>query len=207
MKLESLNSYFSRCARLSTLLAMAMASCLTIVSCSSSTNGEQQRSPDLGPGLSDDISNIVPAVLLEMQSDPTLLAPVPEIVASVIQSTTGLTVAYTDRSQLELASPTLIEQQWIDMQTCLDIVAVAPVVLVMPEAVTPFTRADDVVRDIEGIAIASSTLAKSLLQISYADFDGSLGIEIFHLRSIMGRHLWLSQNLPERDYPFACAQP
>lgn len=175
---------------------------LMMIGCSSSPgSGDNQL-----PVSSDDVVSLeTPAVLEEMRQEEGLLAPIPIVVASTIRADTGLQVAYTDAAQIGQAPASIIEQQWVDMQQCIEINAAAPVVLVRAHSVTPFTIEDDVVRDIQGIAVASSTLARSLLQISLADFGGTLGQPLFNLRSIMGRYLWLSAALPERDYPFHCA--
>ena len=155
-----------------------------------------------------------PAVLALLRSDPDLLAPVPEVVHTQTLANTGLQVSYTQTSLISQAPVSFIEQQWVFMQTCLEQVSVAPLVIVRQGPAVPFTPADDVVRnesalslEINSVPIASaSTLYGPVIQISDADFDGSLGNPGFNLRSIMGRHLWLSNNLPERDYPFECAR-
>jgi len=156
----------------------------------------------------------VPQVLQQLRQDPALIAPVPDIAHTQTLANTGLQVAYTEHALVAAAPAATIEKQWVFMQTCVELVGVAPVVLVREGKVEPFTMADDVVRnesllatEINSVPIASaSTLHGVVFQVSVDDFDGSLGAPSFNLRSIMGRHLWLAANLSERDYPFACAQ-
>jgi len=100
------------------------------------------------------------------------------------------------------------------MQSCLQQSGVVPLVVVIDGPVMQLTAADDVVRnenplatEISSQVVASATtLLAPVIQISVDDFDGSLGSPTFNLRSIMGRYLWLSNSLPERDYPFECAR-
>ncbi len=148
-----------------------------------------------------------PDSLLQLEDDPGLLTRIPDVVFSEIRADTGLQIAYTREGQ-DLAVPgALVEEQWVYMQTCVGQQSAPPVVVVRDGAVVPFTQTDDVIYNIDGIPVASASLrAVSVVQIQEADFDGSLGSPGFNLRSIMGRLLWLSANLPERDYPFNCAR-
>jgi len=148
-----------------------------------------------------------PASLLQLEDDTGLLAEIPNVVATETLAETGLQVAYTDSAQPALISPLNIQTQWVHMQSCLEQVAPSPLVVVREGPVTPFTSDDDVIHSIEGIPIASvSVRPTAVFQVHISDFDGSLGTPAFNLRSIMGRYLWLAANLPERDYPFTCAQ-
>lgn len=186
------------------LVALAVSGC-------SSSGGQAESVP-----LSDDQtgSEPEPQVLRMLRQDPGLIAPVPEVMHTQTMAETGLQISYTLEPLRIQAPAALIEKQWVFMQSCLQQLNVAPLVLVREGPVEPFTQADDVVRnesalslEINSVPIASaSTLYGPVLQVSVADFDGSLGTPAFNLRSIMGRHLWLSANLPERDYPFECAR-
>lgn len=193
------------------LSLLGTALCLVLSACSGSggsagTPPEQLSDNPLG-------SEPEPVVLTLMRADPTLIAPVPEIVHTQTMSNTGLQVSYTDASLPSVAPAALIEQQWIDMQNCLQQAGVAPLVVVRQGPAVPFTPEDDVVRnetllafEITSVPIASaSSLYGPVIQVSDSDFDGSLGNTGFNLRSIMGRYLWLSANLSERDYPYTCA--
>lgn len=150
---------------------------------------------------------LVPAGLLLLEDEPGLLAAIPDVYASQTLANSGLQVAYTHPDQLKAIPALTIEAQWRFMQSCLQQVAVAPVVVIRDGPVTPFTSQDDVIHSIEGIPIASASIRTSVvIQVRDTDFDGSLGKFAFNLRSIMGRYLWLAADLPERDYPFSCAQ-
>jgi len=199
-----------RCRTVKALL-LSTVLCLLLTACSGS--GGSAGAPL--ERLSDDPlgSELEPVVLAQLRAAPALIAPVPNIVHTQTMSNTGLQVAYTHTGLPSVAPATLIEQQWIYMQTCLQQTGVAPVVVVRQGPAVPFTPEDDVVRnetllafEITSVPIASaSTLYGPVIQVSDSDFDGSLGNTGFNLRSIMGRYLWLSANLSERDYPFACA--
>lgn len=149
----------------------------------------------------------VPTALIGLQDDPELLVDIPDIVQSVTLSNTGLQVAYTLNTQIVEVPARLIEAQWEHMQSCLELVNVPPIVVVQEDAVNPFTASDDVIFGRVGTPNASSSRRDvPVIQVLAADFDGSLGNPGFNLRSIMGRLLWLSAGLAERDYPFECAR-
>lgn len=182
--------------------------------CSGSGEGTGPEPITTNPLLEDQASEPLPAVLVSLRAEPGLLAPVPEVTHTQTMANSGLQISYTDKSLRSVAKPDNIEAQWIFMQDCVKQGSAAPLVLVRSGLAEPFTRADDVVRNeqisatqITSVPIASaSTLHGAVIQISESDFDGSLGTPLFNLRSIMGRHLWLSASLPERDYPFQCAR-
>lgn len=187
---------------------------LLLVACSgSSTNStplaDQPAITDSFPAGSDPL----PEVLVKLQSETDLLAPVPEVQFTRTMADTGIQISYTDLSLLLRAPGEIIEDQWVHMQSCLGQAGVAPLVLVTHERVMPFTENDNVVRnevltatEILSTPIAtSSSLHGDVIQVSINDFDGSLGTSLFNLRSIMGRMLWLANGLPVRDYPRECA--
>lgn len=189
-----------------------LVSCLFVSACSGSGSSAETPLEQLGD---DPIgSEPEPAVLAQLRADPALIAPVPEVAHTQTLANTGLQVAYTHTSLVSLAPAALIEQQWVFMQTCVEQISVAPLVLVRQGPAVPLTPADDVVRNESALALeitsvpvaSASILYGPVIQISDSDFDGSLGNPGFNLRSIMGRHLWLSNQLPERDYPFECAR-
>lgn len=190
-------------------LRLAALALLSITACAGSSDPQ----PVL---LADDeqTSEPTPAVLQRLATSTELIAPVPDVVFTQTMAASGLRISYTTLELKTIAPALTIEQQWIFMQDCVQQVGVAPLVLVREGPVVPFTPADDVVRnenplstEIDFIPIAStSTLYGPVIQVSDSDFDGSLGSPSFNLRSIMGRYIWLSLSLSERDYPFACAQ-
>jgi len=100
-----------------------------------------------------------------------------------------------------------IEAQWLHMQTCLKLSAQEPSVSVVEGKIQTVDASDDVVRHIDGQVQASVHIndTSAAIQVRSADFDGSLGKQGSYLRSIMGRYLWLTSNMPERDYPYDCA--
>lgn len=165
--------------------------------------------PDDQPG-----TEPLPKVLELLAAEKDLVAPVPQIAYTRTMADSGVQISYTQEILLPQAPPVSIETQWDYMQDCVQQSAIAPLIIVREGLAEPFTRADDVVRneqisdtEITSVPIASaSTLHGAVIQISVTDFDGSLGTPLFNLRSILGRHLWLSNDLPERDYPFACAR-
>lgn len=188
---------------------------MLIASCSGASSDPGPQSNDSVILIDDPVgSEPLPDVLELLQADPVLLAPVPDVAHTQTMADSGLQISYTKKSLMVMAPVGVIETQWVYMQSCVEQVSVPPVVLVREGPAVPFTQADDVVRnetitalEITSVPIASaSTLYGPVIQVSVDDFDGSLGTPAFNLRSIMGRHLWLSANLPERDYPFDCAR-
>jgi len=198
------------------LLAHALLMLATTVLLSACSGGASSvNEPAAGPLVNDMVgSEPLPRVLQQLQSDENLLSPVPEVAHTQTMASSGLQISFTEASLIARAPPAVIEAQWEFMQGCLQQVSTAPLVLVREGPAMPFTRSDDVVRneiitavEITSVPIASaSTLYGPVIQVSVDDFDGSLGTPAFNLRSIMGRHLWLSADLPERDYPFECAR-
>lgn len=119
----------------------------------------------------------------------------------------GMQITYDDSNQTLEDKTSYIEEQWLYMQTCLQQTAQEPVVEIVDGEITPVAGYDEVIRHIDGKIQASAhvTDTEVSIQISAADFDGSIGERGSYLRSIMGRYLWLSANLSERDYPYSCA--
>jgi len=120
----------------------------------------------------------------------------------------GLPVLQQDALEPVSSSDDFIEAQWEHMQTCLLVSAQEPVVVVVEGKLEPIDSNDDVVRHIDGQIQASShvTDTYATIQVRAQDLDGSLGSVGAHLRSIMGRYLWLANSLAERDYPYSCAK-
>ena len=151
----------------------------------------------------------LPEPLLMLAADPARIGAVPTVVAVDTFADSGLEIAYTEAGQRERVDPRLLAAQWRHVRECVGIDAPAPLIVVVGDAIEPLKRTDDVIRDIDGRIVASSSATAggvATLQVLEADLDGSLGETGFALRSIIGRHLWLSAMLPERDYPFRCAR-
>jgi len=124
-----------------------------------------------------------------------------------ITAATGVAIIFADDTQQNDIGGDYIEQQWVHMQNCLQITAQTPTVQVLSERISPITADDDVLRYIDGTVLATATVTSTdvTIQVTEADFDGSLGAKGDSLRSIMGRYLWFSASLPERDYSHNCA--
>jgi len=120
----------------------------------------------------------------------------------------GLPIQYQETDQDLSSNTEYIGLQWENMQTCLQVSAQEPTVVVVEGQLEPTDSNDDVVRHINGQIQASShvTDSSATIQVRAEDFEGTLGLEGSFLRSIMGRYLWLANNLPERDYPYNCAK-
>ncbi len=181
---------------------------VTLTGCSGSSSSTAPLvSPDEGAGAEQEDATRVPDSLLQLEDDPGLLAEIPEILVTVTTARVGVQVAYTRGGQADVVSADTIETQWLYMQECLGQSGTSPVVVVRDGPVTPFTAMDDVIFDIQGVPVASgSHRTVPILQIQESDFDVAQSNPGFNLRSIMGRLLWLSASLPERDYPFECAR-
>lgn len=179
---------------------------LLVVGCSGSSQGPGTNPDSVTvPGQQNDTRT--PDSLLQLADDPGLQTQIPEVLVTVTTAGIGVQVAYTRQGQGELVPAEMIEAQWIYMQECLGQSGVSPVVVIRDGPFTPFTPSDDVIFDIEGIPVASgSQRAVPIVQIQEGDFDVGLSNPGFNLRSIMGRMLWLSAGLPERDYPYECAR-
>lgn len=181
---------------------------VTLTGCSGSSSSTAPLvSPGEGAGAEQEDATRVPDSLLQLEDDPGLLAEIPEILVTVTTARVGVQVAYTRGGQADVVSADTIETQWLYMQECLGQSGTSPVVVVRDGPVTPFTAMDDVIFDIQGVPVASgSHRTVPILQIQESDFDVAQSNPGFNLRSIMGRLLWLSASLPERDYPFECAR-
>lgn len=138
----------------------------------------------------------------QLQEDPGTTPVVTQITAA-----TGVQIQFADEDQQQRLGSEYIETQWVNMQTCLQITALTPKVLVLSERISPLSETDDVLRFIDGSITATATVddSSATIQVTEADFDGSIGVKGNYLRSIMGRYLWFSAGLPERDYPYDCA--
>lgn len=119
----------------------------------------------------------------------------------------GIQIDHASAETIDATDSAYIEAQWLHMQNCLQLSAMEPSIVVVDDKISPIDSTDDVLRHIDGQIQASAhvTDSSTSIQIRSADFDGSLGEPGGYLRSILGRYLWLSAGLPERDYNYDCA--
>ena len=147
-----------------------------------------------------------PDQLQQLEDDPSRLEPLPDV-AAVETTDSGLQVVYEVQSQRDAIEPDYVEAQWQHMQSCTEVVAAPPAVLIVAGQARPITASDDVIRAIDGTALATASTgdAGTTLQVTDADLLPDASPRGFALRAITGRWLWQGASLPERDYPFACA--
>lgn len=192
-----------------TLIAASLS--LALAACGGSGGGTGGDPSDAGGSRSESFVPLPsgrPEPLLLLEDDPQRINDIPDVVLVETLAATGLQVAYTSGDQRGRIDPLYVEAQWQHMQSCVGLLAPAPLVVVRSGAVEPFTAADDVIRDLDGSATASASAGPvATIQVRETVFEEAQGRNRgFELRAIMGRHLWLSADLPERDYPFLCAR-
>ena len=136
------------------------------------------------------------------QEDEGTAKPVEQITAA-----TGVQITFADEAQKDSIGGDYIESQWVQMQTCLQITAQTPAVRVVSDRITPLTSDDDVLRFIDGSVLATATVTSTdaTIQITEADFDGSLGPRATTFAPLSVVISGFSASLPERDYPYHCA--
>jgi len=151
----------------------------------------------------------LPAPLLAVQQDPARIGEIPPIALSEIVASSGLEIAFTDHEQRSRIDPLDIARWWDDIQTCVEIVAQAPLVVINADAIDPFLPGDDVLPDpFVGITASGGRGSDGtpLFQVRSDVFD-RVGDEAgYPLRLIMSRFLWISDDRPDRDFPYLCAQ-
>lgn len=187
---------------------------LALLSACSSSDAPQPLEDELRSTLADASvqAPLVPSVALpealsELLASSALATPLPAISSVEILAESGLQVAYTQVEHTDLVPALSVEANWLYMQSCLNQVGVAPVVLIRSSAVVPLTQTDDVIHTIEGIPVASASVGSvPVIQIGLSDFMMTGDDRGFNLRSIMGRLLWSSAGLSARDYPYSCAR-
>jgi len=188
---------------------MTISAMLLLSACGSNSSPEHDTSGQTpGAGSASSATSNTPPALQLLEDEPQLLNPIPDIVHTEILADSGLQVAYTSDEQRDLIDPLYISAQWQHMQSCVEVTAAAPLVIITIGPVKPFMSDDDLLHHIDGTLTASANVTgtSATMQVRAADFDGSLGEPGFNLRSIMGRHLWLGASLVERDYPYTCAR-
>jgi len=150
-----------------------------------------------------------PTPLRALQGDPERLEAIPDVIALEVVADSGLQLAYTSPVQRGHIDPLYVDAEWQHMQSCVGIVAPPPLIIVVEGKLEPLGPTDDVLRDLDGRITASAGSGSdgtAILQVHEGIFDGSFASPGFELRAIMGRHLWFSARLPERDYPYLCAR-
>jgi hypothetical protein len=137
-------------------------------------------------------------------SDPTSLDNLGEVVT---MADTGIRITSDPDHPLSRVELEFIQTSWTYMQSCLNVVATAPLVIVSNTPPKPNSSQDDVLYHIDGTITATATLYSSgaTVQLNVIDLDGTLSRVGFNLRSIFGRYLWTSANLSESNYPHHCA--
>lgn len=143
-----------------------------------------------------------------LQEDPALINTPANVSYETTLANTGMRVGLVGDIDPDTFDFDFLESQWQHMQSCLQITASAPMVYVSAESIRPLTPADDVLYNLDGSLLASSSLTNigAVIQVRAGDFDGSYGNAGFYFRSVSGRLLWLNEGLAERDYPFSCAR-
>ncbi len=137
-------------------------------------------------------------------SDPTDLENLGEVVTL---ADTGIRITSDPERPLSRVEMEFIQTSWTYMQSCLNVVATAPLVIVSTTPPEPNSNDDDVLYHIDGTITATATRYSSgaTVQLNVIDLDGTLSRVGFNLRSIFGRYLWTSANLSESNYPHHCA--
>ncbi len=148
-----------------------------------------------------------PVTIGEKPAEDPTGSPGPETIATITAAENGLQVSYMTQAQQDSIDTDYVASQWTHMQSCLDIVAPPPRVIIVSGTISLLSPEDDAVRHFDGRVKAASSQQETgvIMQVSEDDFDGTLGEVGGYLRSIMGRFLWLSEQLAERDYPYNCA--
>jgi hypothetical protein len=197
------------------IIVLAVMLPILVSGCSKSTSQPQTEVLDelrSSPANPDSLaqtseSAVLPDALIGLQNAGALLAPIPAITSIEIMAESGLQVAYTQSDQNSIVQALRVELNWLHMQSCLQQVGVAPLVLIRSADFAALTSSDEVIHSIEGIPVASSTMGSiPVIQVGVSDFLMADDTNGYNLRSIMGRLLWSSAGLSVRDYPYSCAR-
>ena len=131
----------------------------------------------------------------------------PDIVDIESSTSSSLRIAYTADAQKTPSTLTDVETVWAEMSSCLGVTAPAPLVILKSTAVEPVSSSDDTIFDFTmNIAASAHDLDGATdIQLIAGDLDPSGESQGFYLRSILGRYLWRSNQLAERDYDYSCA--
>ncbi len=133
------------------------------------------------------------------------LALFPGIIELRNSDVTGLMLGLTDVSQLAVELDQL-DAIWLDLQDCLDIRAVPPLVVIQDTAVEALSSEDDVLFNFFGqiVASANDTDEGASIQLLSDELIGANLNEVFALRSVLGRYIWRSNDLPESNFDTSC---
>ena len=141
-------------------------------------------------------------------SDAGMLDPLavfPGIVELRNSDVTGLMLGLTDASQsgVELGQ---LDAIWLDLQDCLDIRAVPPLVVIQDTAVEALSSEDDVLFNFFGQIVASANESDqgASIQLLADELMGANLSEVFALRSVLGRYIWRSNDLQESNFDTSC---
>lgn len=131
----------------------------------------------------------------------------PDIIDLQISESTQLRLAFTDLNQQTDSALPFVDRTWSEMQNCLGVAANPPLVILKTADVEPFSSSDDTIFNFEMHIAASAhdVDGASVIQILANDLDEQGESQGFYLRSILGRYLWRSNQLAERDYNYTCA--
>jgi len=141
-------------------------------------------------------------------SDAGMLDPLalfPGIIELRNSDVTGLVLGLTDEAQLSVEIDQL-DAIWLDLQDCLDIRAVPPLVVIQDMAVEALSSEDDVLFNFFGQIVASTNDADegASVQLLADELSGTNLNEVFALRSVLGRYIWRSNDLPESNFDTSC---
>ena len=133
------------------------------------------------------------------------LAVFPAIIELRSSEVTGLMLGLTDSSQLDVELDQL-DEVWLDLQDCLGIGAVPPLVVIQAAAVEPLSSDDDALFNFFGQIVASAHDAQegTSIQLQADELIGQNLNEVFALRSALSRHIWRSNGLSETDFDTSC---
>ncbi len=164
--------------------------------------------PSTGNPVEPTAAPVVPPAIAALEDGGALLSDYPPVRFVDTLANTGVQIGYTAEGQQERTDTDFIEEQWEYMQRCLEETGTPPLIILVEGAVETLTVDDEVLRYIDGSAIASSSVSLSgtVIQLSEDDLYGFYGVPGFNLRQIIGRSLWSDAGLPERDYPTTCAR-
>ena len=133
------------------------------------------------------------------------LALFPGIIDLRSSDVTGLMLGLTDASQMSVAMDQL-DAIWLDLQDCLGIRAVPPLVVIQDMAVEALSSEDDVLFNFFGQIVASANESDqgASIQLMADEVIGANLSGVFTLRSVLGRYIWRSNDLPESDFDTSC---
>ena len=141
-----------------------------------------------------------------LDADPATILP--GVIATQRLQSSELILGYTASAQEAQGVDAFVSESWELMQDCLGVTANAPTVVLQVEDVQPLSSLDDVIFSFEGRIVASShdEINGALIQVLESDVIDTGTGRGDYLRSILGRYIWRSNGLAERDYDYSCAR-